>query len=473
MKTHLAVNTALRAFVILIFVAAGAPTEGAWQDSGAKQSAKAQPGATPDSATLVASIRETAHPLTGGVRDYDPLMELIGEARFVLLGEATHGTHEFYRERARITRRLIEEKGFTAVVLEADWPEVYRVNRYIQGVGEDKSAEKALSAFKRFPRWMWRNKDVRDLVEWLRTYNDARPAEPARVGIYGMDLYSLSVSADTVVKYLKGVDPEAARRARKRYQCFARFRDEPQLYGLEVTSKTTRSCEPEAQQQLEEMRQRIAERLRQAERQSDIELFSAYQNARVVKNAEAYYRLIYHRDISSWNWRDQHMAETLNELVKYHESLGGKRAKVVVWAHNTHQGDARMTERASRGEWNVGQLMRQRYNQDAVLVGFTTYTGKVRAASEWGGLDERKSIRPALAGSYSALFHETGVPNFLLRLRDGGRVAEELSRYRLERAIGVIYLPRTERQSHYFFARLSKQFDVVIHFDVTSAVEPL
>lgn len=264
------------------------------------------------------------------------------------------------------------------------------------------------------------------------------------------------------------------RRARKRYRCFARFRDEPQLYGLEVASKTTRSCEREAQHQLEELRQRhVSERVRHTEHEPDDELFSAYQNARVVGNGEAYYRLIYRRGTSSWNLRDRHMAETLDELVKYLEPNGGERAKVVVWAHNTHQGDARMTERASAGEWNVGQLMRQRHHRDAVLVGFTTYTGKVRAASEWGGYDERKRVRPALAGSYSALFHETGIPNFLLRLRDGGRVAEELSRYRLERAIGVIYLPRTERQSHYFLARLSKQFDVVIHFDVTSAVEPL
>lgn len=211
MKTHLGVNAALRAFLILILVAGSAPADGARQNSSVVQGAKEPPGATSDSATLVAGIREAARPLTGSPRDYDPLMELIGDARFVLLGEATHGTHEFYRERARITRRLIEEKGFDAVVLEADWPDAYRVNRYVRGVGEDESAEEALSAFKRFPRWMWRNRDVRDLAQWLRTYNDGRPADADRVGIYGMDLYSLPASADAVVKYLKQVDAEAAR----------------------------------------------------------------------------------------------------------------------------------------------------------------------------------------------------------------------------------------------------------------------
>lgn len=423
---------------------------------------------TDEETSIVRLVRESAHLLTGNERDYDPLMELIGDARFVMLGEATHGTHEFYRERARITNRLIEKKGFDAVVLEADWTDVNRVNSYIQGVGKDTNAAKALSDFTRFPRWMWRNTDFRDFVDSLKTIN-ARRNHTNRVHIYGMDLYGLPDSAEATINYFKQVDPEAARRARKRYGCFGRFREEPQLYGLKVSNKTTRSCQKDAQQQFDELQQLMA---RSGSDKTD-ELFNALQNARVVKNAEAYYRATYQRNISSWNLRDTHMAETLESIANHHETKSGKPAKIVVWAHNSHQGDARMTERARAGEHNVGQLVRQRHGKDSVLVGFTTYTGYVRAAMEWGGYDERRRVRPALEGSYSALFHKTGVPNFLLILRGAGKIPEALGNDRLERAIGVIYLPRTERASHYFHARLSKQFDAVIHFDVTTAVRRL
>lgn len=470
MLNRLFLRASQQALILCLLIFGCIPASGARPDLSAAQAQGA--GATPHPSPVVKLVRDAAHPLTGGARDYDPLIDLIGEARFVLLGEATHGTHEFYRERARITRRLIEEKGFNAVVLEADWPDAHRVNDYIRGAGNDRNAQKALSGFKRFPRWMWRNTDMRDFVQWLRTHNDARTSRRVPVGLYGMDVYSLSASIDAVVKYLKKIDPDAAQRANKRYNCFLRFRNEPQLYGLEVTSGTARSCEKEAQQQFDEMQRRFAERSPADAGQADDELLSAYQNARVVKNSEAYYRTIYRRDISSWNLRDKHMADTLNDLAKHIDARGDGQARVVVWAHNTHQGDARMTERPA-GEWNVGQLMRQQHLHNSVLVGFTTYTGKVRAASEWGGLDESMKVRPALAGSFSALFHETGIPAFLLLLRNGGKVADELGHYRLERAIGVTYLPRTERASHYFFARLSKQFDAVIHFDVTSAVEPL
>lgn len=413
---------------------------------------------------VVKLIGEAAHPVTGSERDYDPLMKSIGDARFVMLGEATHGTSEFYRERARITRRLIEEKGFDAIVLEADWTDVNRVNRYIQGEDKDKSAEQALSDFVRFPRWMWRNTDFRDFVSSLRTIN-TNSDSTNRAHIYGMDLYGLSNSVKAIIDYLKQVDPDAARSARKRYDCFNRFREQPQVYGLEVVNKTTRSCQKDVQQQFDEL-----QRTAISETNKTDELFNALQNARVIKNAEAYYRTIYQRNISSWNLRDQHMAETLEAIASHHETKSGKPAKIVVWAHNSHQGDARMTERAQVGEHNVGQLIRQRYGNDSVLVGFTTYTGYVRAAREWGGYDERRKVRPALEGSYSALFHKTRIPNFLLILRGGGKVSEVLSSDRLERAIGVIYLPETERTSHYFHAKLSKQFDAVIHFDATTAV---
>jgi erythromycin esterase-like protein len=394
-------------------------------------------------------------------------MEMIGDARFVMLGEATHGTHEFYMERARITRRLIEEKGFDAVVIEADWTQVNRVNRYIQNKGKDTGAEKALSDFDRFPRWMWRNVEFRDFVDSLRAIN-ARPEITKPVSIYGMDLYNWSDSAAETIDYFKQIDPEEARRARKHYGCFNRFRDEPQLYGLEVLNKTARSCQKEVQQQFVELQQLMDN---SGSNKTD-ELFNALQNARVVKNAEAYYRATFQRNISSWNLRDTHMAETLEAIANHHKTKSDKPSKIVVWAHNSHQGDARMTDRARVREHNVGQLIRQRHGKDSVLVGFTTYTGYVRAALEWGGYDERKRVRPALQGSYSALFHKTGVPNFLLIMREG-ELSEVLSNDRLERAIGVIYLPRTERTSHYFHARLSKQFDAVIHLDVTTAVTRL
>jgi erythromycin esterase-like protein len=288
-----------------------------------------------------------------------------------------------------------------------------------------------------------------------------------------MDLYSLLDSAQGVVSYLEGVDPQAAGRARERYKCFERFQGDPQRYGQAVALGSTRSCEREAEQQFQEMQGRVVENARKADRQPNDELFAAYQNARVVKNGEAYYRTLYRGGASTWNLRDHHMAETLNSLLEHFDSLGGAPTKVVVWAHNTHQGDARGTEMSEEGELNVGQLMRQRHGDRSILVGFTTYTGEVMAASAWGRRGERMKVRPALPESYSALFHETGIPNFLLPLRDGGRIGEELARPRLERAIGVVYVPRTEWQTHYFRAQLSKQFDAVIHLDVTSAIEPL
>ncbi|HEV2764912.1 MAG TPA: erythromycin esterase family protein [Pyrinomonadaceae bacterium] len=426
--------------------------------------------AAPDPAE-VAVVRQAAHPLTGAAGDYDPLLKMVGDARFVLLGEATHGTHEFYRERARITRRLIEEKGFNAVVLEADWTDAYRVGEYVRGAGADATAEQALSGFTRFPRWMWRNADFRDFVEWLRSHNASHA--PGGVGVYGMDLYGVSDSADAVVEYLKRVDAGAAERARKRYRCLEAYRDRLQQYGFEVASRTRNSCEQDAVAQLQEMEQRVAAWRARAGRERDDDLFSAYQNARVVRHGEAYYRLMYRQNFSTWNLRDKHMATTIQELVKYTDALGGARAKVVVWAHNTHQGDARMTEMGEQGELNVGHLMRQFHDGSSVLVGFTTYAGEVRAASEWGRGDTRMKVRPALPESYSALFHETGVPAFLLLMRGGGPHAEVLARTRLERAIGVVYMPGSERRSHYFEARLSKQFDAVIHWDVTRALEPL
>ncbi len=425
---------------------------------------------TADSA-LINALRETAYPLAGSARDYDPLIGRIGEARFALLGEASHGTHEFYCERAEITKRLIAEKNFTAVAVEADWPDAYRLNRYVRGASDDVDAVEALADFRRFPTWMWRNTVVVEFIEWLRAHNDALPPGAEKVGFYGLDLYSLHASMKAVLQYLEKVDPEAAARARERYSCFDHVGEDTQAYGLMTRLNLSKSCEEEVVGQLLELQRRAADYMRRDGRLDD-DLFYAEQNARLVKNAEAYYRSVFLEEVSSWNLRDRHMAETLDALVA-HLGRKGNRAKVAVWEHNSHLGEARATEMGQRGELNVGQLTRERYGSEAVLVGFTTHHGTVTAASDWGKPAERKRVRPALAGSYEALFHAAQRDRFLLILNDGDTMVQQLSVPRLERAIGVIYRPDTERQSHYFRARLPSQFDAVLHFDETSAVKPL
>lgn len=406
------------------------------------------------------------------INDYDPLLGVIGEARFVLIGEASHGTHEFYRERAQITKRLIIEKGFSAVAVEADFPDANRVNRYVNGGEDDADAIDALGGFKRFPAWMWRNADVLDFIGWLRAHNDDLPVGGRKVGFHGLDLYSLHSSIEAVLTYLEKIDPEGAGRARERYSCFDHFGHDSQRYGFATSKGIADSCEAEVARQLAELHERSAELAHLDGRVAADDFFFAEQNARLVKNAERYYRMMFRSDVSSWNLRDLHMMETLVALDD-HISGPEKKAKVVVWEHNSHVGDASATEMGKRGEWNVGQLTRQRYKDEAVLIGFTTYNGTVTAASDWGGDAERKRVRPALAGSYEKLFHDTGLDRFLLRMKNGNGLSNVLAGPLLERAIGVIYRPETERQSHYFQASLSCQFDAVIHIDETRAVEPL
>ena len=420
---------------------------------------------------LVRTVRDSAYAVSGAANDYDPLMALIGDARFVLLGEASHGTHDFYDQRAKITKRLIEEKGFTAVAVEADWPDAYRVNRYVRGTTEDADSEEALAGFKRFPTWMWRNADVLDFVGWLREHNDSSSAA-TKVGFYGLDLYSLHASIQAVLAYLRKVDPDAARRALYRYSCFDHFGEDTQAYGYAASFGLADSCEQEVLGQLIELRQRAASYAHRDGRVADDEFFFAEQNARLIKNAEEYYRSMFQGHIESWNRRDSHMAETLDALA-VHLGSRGPKAKVVVWEHNSHLGDARATEIGDAGEFNVGQLVRQRYGRESVLVGFTTHHGTVTAASNWDEPPERKRVLPGLAGSYEALFHDVGIPRFMLDLGRDRTLAKALREPRLERAIGVIYRPETERASHYFHARLSDQFDAVLHFDETRAVEPL
>ena len=420
------------------------------------------------------AISSAAHLLKGTPNDDDPLLELIGDARFVLLGEATHGTHEFYQERARITQRLIAEKGFTAVAVEADWPDAYRVNRYARAQADDADAAQALTGFKRFPTWMWRNTDVVDFVEWLRSYNDSLPSAASKIGFYGLDLYSLFTSIDEVLRYLDQIDPEAARHARARYACFDHFAEDSQRYGYAAGFGLSASCENEVVAQLRDLQTRAADYVRHDGAEGTDAFFYAQQNARLVMNAEEYYRTMFHGRISSWNLRDRHMAETLDALARYLSHTSGKPARIVVWEHNSHIGDARATEVGLQGEWNVGQLARERYGEEATrLIGFSTYQGTVTAASEWDGPAARKRVRPALAGSYEDAFHHTGLARFMVPLREKNPATQTLFDRRLERAIGVIYLPETERQSHYFYAHLPQQFDAVLHFDETHAVEPL
>lgn len=417
-------------------------------------------------------VRYAAKPLVGEIEDYDPLLKMIGDARLVLIGEASHGTHEFYRERAQITKRLIQEKGFTAVAVEADWPDAYRVNQYVRGRNSDEDAVEALRGFKRFPAWMWRNADVLDFVGWLRTHNDELPADATKVGFYGLDLYSLHTSIEAVLTYLDKIDPDAAQRARARYACFDHFGKDEQAYGYATGLGISESCEEEVVDQLLEIHRRATEYARLDGRVAMDDYFYAWQNAKLVRNAERYYRSMFRGRVSSWNLRDSHMAETLDSLLRFLNAQH-PQTKIVVWEHNSHLGDAAATAMGEEGEWNVGQLVRQRYGRESVLIGLTTYRGTVTAASQWDGPAERKYVRPAFGDSYESLFHSVGLSRFQLTFRNNGSASAALREPKLERAIGVIYRPETERYSHYFHARLSDQFDAVIHFDETRAVEPL
>ncbi len=441
---------------------------------------RAAPGARPAAGTVrgpteAAIIRAEALPVTGGRPADEVLFDLAGDAQFVLIGEATHGTSEFYEARAQMTRRLIEERGFCAVAAEADWPDAFRVNRYVRGRGGDAIAEEALRGFERFPAWMWRNTAVLDFVAWLRDHNDrSGPDDRAKAGFYGLDLYSLYRSVHEVISYLEHVDPAAAARARARYACFDHYSaDDAQVYGFAAAFGAGESCEQAVLEQLVDLQRHAAE---YAQRDGEIagdELFYAEQNARTVRAAEEYYRELFSGRVSTWNLRDRHMATTLEALASHLTAQRGAPAKIVVWAHNSHVGDARATETGTTGEFSVGQLVRERHPGSCRAIGFTTYTGTVTAASEWEGPAERKLVRPALADSVEELLHEVGEKEFLLRFDAAPHSADALRSARLERAIGVIYRPETERESHYFRARAADQFDALIHVDETRATEPL
>jgi erythromycin esterase-like protein len=401
---------------------------------------------------------------------FGPLLEAIGSARLVLIGEATHGTHEFYRARAELTKALILRKGFNVVAVEADWPDAYRVNRWVQQAATDSDAEAALDDFRRFPRWMWRNRDVVEFLDWLHAH-DARLPTHTRTGFYGLDLYSLHASIEAVLLYLHKVDPAAAERARYRYGCFEDFAEDAQSYGYAASVGLSKSCEDDVVAQLVDLRRRAAEYASRDGRIAADEYFFAEQNARLVRNAEEYYRAMFGGRVESWNLRDTHMMETLTALLEHVKKTSGD-ARAVIWAHNSHLGDARATQMGEMGELNLGQLVREAHGDESRLIGFTTHTGSVTAASNWDEPAARKRVRPSMPGSYERLFHDVGISQFLLLLGEDD-TREALRASRLERAIGVIYRPDTERVSHYFRARLPDQFDAVLHIDETHALEPL
>lgn len=423
---------------------------------------------------LIQDIRSHAIELNGHPGSFTPLLDMIGDAQFVLIGEATHGTDEFYRIRADLTKQLIRYYGFAAVAVEGDWPDCYRANRYVRGTGGLHNANSALAEFLRFPTWMWRNEVVIEFLDWMREYNEKKLDYQQKAGFYGLDLYSLHASIDAVIKYLELVDPGAAGHARYHYGCFDHYDSgDPQSYGYAATLGLTPSCEREVIQQLLELQQRRFDYLQRNGLVAGEEFFCAEQNAKVARDAEAYYRTMFQGRVASWNLRDKHMADTLHDLTEHLTQQRGEKAKIVVWAHNSHVGDARATEMGAQGEWNIGQLMRESYGSNAVLIGFSTYRGTVTAASQWDGEAEQKIVRPGLKESYEALFHEVGIPNFMLLLRDNKELAHHLDISRLQRAIGVLYQPESERRSHYFYSKLPQQFDAIIHLDTARALKPL
>jgi erythromycin esterase-like protein len=406
-------------------------------------------------------IAQAAEPLPD-IEDpaFADAFDRFGEARVVLLGEASHGTSEFYRARTAITRRLIERHGFSLVAVEADWPDAAAIDRQVRGKPAPPEAE---TPFKRFPTWMWRNAEFAGFVRWLREHNRAadRP-----VSFHGLDLYNMNASIGAVIGYLDRIDPEAAAEARRRYGCLKPWKEEPAIYGRVALSEGYGRCEEGVVATLRDLFAR-----QQAYVDGDPDAFlDAAQNARLVANAEAYYRAMYHGSAASWNLRDEHMADSLELLLRWK----GPDAKAVVWAHNSHIGDARFTDMGERrDELNLGQLVREAHGDEARLIGFGTHDGTVAAADDWDAPMKVKRVNPSRADSYERLMHDSGVVRFLLDLREEREVRDALIAQRLERYIGVIYRPDTERWSHYSEATLPKQYDAFVWFDRTQAVTAL
>lgn len=413
-------------------------------------------------------IRQASNEVLDRPQDFDALIDVIGNCRFVLLGEASYGTHEFYKTRAQITTRLIEEKGFGAVAVEADWSDAYRVNRYVRSIGDDPDPMSGLGDFLRFPRWMWRNTDVADFISVLKYYNEGKDTEK-QVGFYGLDFYNMYASIDKMIEYLDKVDSQEAQKARQYYSHFDLY---DLLMGNAATTMDfiTEDYQRKMVAQLAELREESIKYVKNGGLAPKEEQFFAKQHARLGNIAQEYYRNMLSDRVSSWNQRDKNMADTLDALAGYLSHF--REPKIVVWGHNSHIGDARSTEVSRFGQINLGQLVRERFKDEVFLIGFTTHSGTVTAASFWGEAVQRKNISSSIAESFEHLFHRSEIPSFFLNLRDNNQLSF-LENQHLERAIGMVYMPEAERQSHYFRASLSGQFDAVIHFDKSIAVQPL
>jgi erythromycin esterase-like protein len=453
-----------------LFAAAALAAFAGLAASGSGQSAAVHrsqaPAARPEPSAAAVAVRAAARPVVGSEADYADIMAAVRGAHRILLGESTHGTGEYYRERARLTERLIREHGIVAVAIEGDWTPTARVNLYVRGLGTDRTADEALSGYDRFPRWMWPNAEFRDFIERLRAWNMARPAA-SRVGVYGMDVYDLFEAADTVVAWLRETHPAAAAEAARHYRCFRPYGRDTARYGT-ATLGGRATCQRQA-----EAANALVRRIpRPADPVAAERHFAARRAAASVVNAEAYFRTAYGGSLA-WNVRDRAMARNVEEIAEHLTALSGRPAKVALWSHNTHSGDARSTFAANRGELSLGQLMRQRHGDGAFLVGFFSHGGTVYAAPAWDEAGRVYDMRAALPGSWSALFRETGLPAFSLLMRGNPALRRALAARRPERAIGVVYSPSTERESHYFDAALPDQFDAAVYFDRTEAVTPL
>jgi erythromycin esterase-like protein/predicted phosphoribosyltransferase len=438
--------------------------------------ASERPGLDPhshetSSGQLADQLRAIARCLDRSGRSLKRLAESVAGARIVMIGEASHGTHEFYALRTEITKQLIADHGFRAVAVEADWPVVERVNRFVRGCSNDRTADEALSGFRQFPSWTWRNTVVRDFVSWLRSFNDQLPT-PARIGVYGLDLYRLNSSIAAIIDYLEQVDPEVAKRTRDRYAQLDQVGEDGQrsMSGEEVGE--AHPYEEEIVRHLVRLRNEAATNALAAQRRDTGAFFTPEYNARLARGADAYYRAMYRGGVESWNLRDRHMADSLDRLIEFLDR-DGRRGKLVVWGHNAHVGDAVATDLGERGEWNLGQLARQRHGDDVLLVGMSTYQGSVTAASGWNEPVEQRVVPPGHPESYEALLHEVGEPAFLLMLRERCAASDGLRQARLQRAIGAVYQPEIGSASDHFLTRLADQFDVLIHLDETTALEPL
>lgn len=417
----------------------------------------------------VDTIRSVAVPFNDISSDLTQIIQELSTKEFILLGGASHGTQEFCQARIEITKQLILHHKLSAIAIEGDWPSAYRVNCYVRWQSDDNNANEALSDFKRFPLWMWRNTLILDFVVWLRNHNKGLPVE-RQVGFYGLDMYSMYESIGAVIDYLDQVDPEAGKQARIHYECLDHMGGENQ-YGYGVALGYKRSCESDVIAQLVALREKAISYVADGDMASEDDQFQAEQNARLISDAEAYYRQLFDPRINTWTLRDVHMKSTLDDLHEHLSKRLKNPAKIAVWAHNTHVGDARATELVRRSQQNLGQLVRESYTHCCALLGLMTYSGIMTAATRWNAPAQRMLLRPAIDGAVEELLHATELKQFYLALNHG--IADALDCSYLTRAIGVTYQPEIEEAKHYLSCRLTEQYDGLLFIDETRALEPL